>query len=142
MILIYFSVYHTNVPGYHNHLCNPVTLPVSQGAAITVGNACSVTQFMRLMFHKASQVIWEILCQLPILQGKSITVGGSTIPFTQTMEVNPSVGKFWKSLREISTEVVADAVITLPEGTFILGVQNLFCYIHSSLLSINVEILF
>ena len=25
VILISFCVYHTNVPGYHNHLCNPVT---------------------------------------------------------------------------------------------------------------------
>ena len=26
VILIAFCVYHTNVPGYHNHLCNPVTV--------------------------------------------------------------------------------------------------------------------
>uniref|UniRef100_M4BYH6 RxLR effector candidate protein n=1 Tax=Hyaloperonospora arabidopsidis (strain Emoy2) TaxID=559515 RepID=M4BYH6_HYAAE len=41
------------------------------------------------------------------------------------MEVNQSVVKFWKSLREISTDFEADAVIALLEGTFILGVQKL-----------------
>uniref|UniRef100_M4C6D1 Uncharacterized protein n=1 Tax=Hyaloperonospora arabidopsidis (strain Emoy2) TaxID=559515 RepID=M4C6D1_HYAAE len=28
VILISFCVYHTNVPGYHNHLCNPVTVGI------------------------------------------------------------------------------------------------------------------
>ena len=30
MILISFCVYHTNVPGYHNHLCTPVSCEHSQ----------------------------------------------------------------------------------------------------------------
>ena len=28
VILISFCVYHTTVPGYHNHLCNPVTFAI------------------------------------------------------------------------------------------------------------------
>ena len=57
-------------------------------------------------------------------------MGGVTFPFMQTMEVNESVAKFWKSLREMSPMVVADAVIALPEETFNLGVQRLGSVIY------------
>nr|BAP69148.1 RxLR effector candidate protein [Hyaloperonospora arabidopsidis Emoy2] len=61
--------------------------------------------------------------------GESITVGGVTIPVTSTMRNSPRVD-FWKALQKIKTPVVADAVITLPEKTFILDESELGSHIY------------
>uniref|UniRef100_M4C3D6 RxLR effector candidate protein n=1 Tax=Hyaloperonospora arabidopsidis (strain Emoy2) TaxID=559515 RepID=M4C3D6_HYAAE len=83
-----------------------------------------------LLGKKVVHVLVVLPPTLPVPQGGAITMGGVTFPFMQTMKLNQSVAKFWKSLREMSPEVVADAVIALPEGTFILGVQKLGSVIY------------
>uniref|UniRef100_A0AAV1TQG9 Crinkler effector protein N-terminal domain-containing protein n=1 Tax=Peronospora matthiolae TaxID=2874970 RepID=A0AAV1TQG9_9STRA len=61
--------------------------------------------------------------------GKSITVGGVTTPVTSTMMKSPRVD-FWKAFRTMNTPVVADAVITLPEKTYILDESELGSHIY------------
>ena len=94
---------------------------------------------MQFMFHRASELIWELLRRLPSLKQDTFTVDGLTIPFTPTMRKNSSLDKFWKAFREryTDTDLAAGAVIALPEETFIAWLS----YIHSSLLSAAMEYL-
>ncbi|RLN57873.1 hypothetical protein BBJ29_009559 [Phytophthora kernoviae] len=51
-----------------------------------------------------------------------IVVNGVTIHVTENMALNPpALVDFWKAFQAIRTEVEADAVIALPEETFLLG---------------------
>ena len=82
---------------------------------------------MQFMFHRASELICELLRRLPSLKQDTITVDGLTISFTPTMRKNSSLDKFWKAFRECytDTDLAAGVVIALPEETFILGNESL-----------------
>ena len=98
-------------------------------ASWRLGNPC-LFDFGLLLEEGVFHVLVVLPPTMPVPQGGAITMGGVTFPFMQTMEVNESVAKFWKSLREMSPMVVADAVIALPEETFNLGVQRLGSVIY------------
>ncbi|CAI5726049.1 unnamed protein product [Hyaloperonospora brassicae] len=51
---------------------------------------------------------------------QTIRVCGVNLRFTPSIR-NTSLAAFWRAFRANSTQVVADAVITLPEGTLLLG---------------------
>ena len=55
-------------------------------------------------------------------QSVSLNIGGVTIHVTESMVLNdPQLLAYWHALVTSSTEIVADTVVSLPNGTYILG---------------------
>lgn len=70
--------------------------------------------------------IIHVLVVVPPTAPSQLNVSGVTVLVTKSMELNdPPLVAFWNACRKISTDIVADSVIALPEKTFILGQQDL-----------------
>lgn len=53
---------------------------------------------------------------------RQLDVGGVNFLVTQTMSLNPpALVQFWEAFRKDQTKVEADALIELPEGTYLMG---------------------
>ncbi|KAE8907409.1 hypothetical protein PF005_g3257 [Phytophthora fragariae] len=60
------------------------------------------------------------------LRDSQLVVDGVSIHMPASMQLNPpALVAFWKAFLAVPTEVEADAVIALPEGTFLLGDSTL-----------------
>ncbi|KAL3657054.1 hypothetical protein V7S43_018102 [Phytophthora oleae] len=72
-----------------------------------------------------SRVVVVVPVFLPTLHGppdRQFAVDGVDIRIIQSMTFNPpALVRFWRAFQEVRTEIEAGTVITLPEGTFLLG---------------------
>ena len=77
-----------------------------------------------------NEVVHVLVLIIPTLRfTQTISVCGVNLPFTPSIR-NTSLAAFWRAFRANSTQVVADAVITLPEGTFLLDEPGLGSHMY------------
>ncbi|DAZ96716.1 TPA: hypothetical protein N0F65_011753 [Lagenidium giganteum] len=78
--------------------------------------------------EKAIHVLVELpqLLEAELPRDRQLVVGDVHIPITQSMSLNPpGLVAFWQAFLDDSTDVTADALVKLPEGTYILGDSSL-----------------
>ncbi|ETI30206.1 hypothetical protein F443_22676, partial [Phytophthora nicotianae P1569] len=66
------------------------------------------------------------LSEAELPRDRQLVVGDVHIPITQSTSLNPpGLVAFWQAFLDDSTDVKADALVKLPEGTYILGDSSL-----------------